>query len=113
MHEMSLAESILQIVEDTARSSAADQVRAVRLEIGALSHVERDALRFCFDAVTRGTVADGARLEIDATPGRAWCMPCSESVELARLGDACPRCGSYQLQVTQGEEMRVKDIEVA
>jgi hydrogenase nickel incorporation protein HypA/HybF len=40
-------------------------------------------------------------------------MPCSESVELSRLGDACPRCGSYQLQVTQGEEMRVKDIEVA
>ena len=66
MHEMSLAESILQIVEETARSSAADQVRAVRLEIGTLSHVERDALRFCFDAVTRGTLADGARLEIDS-----------------------------------------------
>ena len=113
MHEMSLAESILQIVEDTARSSAADQVRAVRLEIGVLSQVEPDALRFCFDAVTRGTLADGARLEIEATPGRAWCMPCGESTALSRLGDACPRCGSYQLQVTQGDEMRVKDIEVA
>lgn len=113
MHEMSLAEGILQIVADAARASAASRVQAVRLEIGALSHVERDALRFCFDAVTRDSLADGARLEILETPGRAWCMPCGESVELHRLGDACPRCGSYQLQVTQGEEMRVKDIEIA
>jgi hydrogenase nickel incorporation protein HypA/HybF len=113
MHEMSLAEGILQIVEDTARANASAQVRAVVLEIGRLSHVEEQALRFCFDAVTRGSVADGARLDVLATPGRAWCMPCGESVALERLGDACPLCGSYQLQVTHGEEMRVKEIEVA
>jgi hydrogenase nickel incorporation protein HypA/HybF len=88
-------------------------VRAVMLELGALSHVEEESLRFCFDAVTRGTVAEGARLDVLATPGRAWCMPCSEEVALARLGDACPRCGSFQLQVTQGEAMKVKEIEVA
>jgi hydrogenase nickel incorporation protein HypA/HybF len=113
MHEMSLAEGVLQIVEDTARANAARQVRAVLLEIGTLSHVEVQALRFCFDAVTRGTVADGARLDVQAVPGRAWCMPCGESVALERLGDACPRCGSYQLQVTAGEEMKVKEVEVA
>lgn len=113
MHEMSLAEGILQIVADAARANAANRVQAVRLELGTLSHVERDALRFCFDAVTRDSVADGARLEILETPGRAWCMPCGASVDLRKLGDACPRCGSYQLQVTQGEEMRVKDIEIA
>lgn len=113
MHEMSLAEGVLQIVEDTARAHAARQVRSVLLEIGALSHVELQSLHFCFDAVTRGTVADGARLEVQAVPGRAWCMPCGQSVPLARLGDACPHCGSYQLQVTAGEEMRIREIEVA
>jgi hydrogenase nickel incorporation protein HypA/HybF len=113
MHEMALAEGILQIVEDTARTNAARQVRAVLLELGALSHVEEQALRFCFEAVTRGTVADGARLDVLATPGRAWCLPCGESVPLARLGEPCPHCGSFQLQVTQGEEMKVKEIEVA
>ena len=82
------------------------------LEIGALSHVEESALRFCFDAVTRGTVAEGARVDVIATAGRAWCMPCGASVPLGRLGEACPQCGSYQLQVTQGEEMKVKEIEV-
>lgn len=113
MHEMSLAEGIVQIVEDTARAHDAQAVRAVWLELGALSHVELESLRFSWDVVRRGTVAADARLEVVATPGRAWCMPCGDTVALARLGDACPRCGSHQLQVTQGEEMRVKEIEIA
>jgi hydrogenase nickel incorporation protein HypA/HybF len=110
---MSLAEGIVQIVETTAKANNASAVRAVWLELGVLSHVEHDALRFSFDVVKRGTVADNARLEIQTTPGRAWCMPCGDTVDLARLGDPCPRCGSHQLQVTQGEEMRVKEIEIA
>jgi hydrogenase nickel incorporation protein HypA/HybF len=113
VHEMALAESMLQIVEDAARKNGATRVTAVRLELGALSHVEREALHFCFDAVTKGGVANGARLEIDSTPGAAWCMPCSERVPLAQLGDPCPRCGGWQLTVVAGEEMRVKDIEIA
>jgi hydrogenase nickel incorporation protein HypA/HybF len=85
----------------------------VRLELGALSHVECEALAFCFDAVTRGGVAAGARLDIAVTPGAAWCMPCGARVPLGRLGDPCPACGSFQLQVVAGEEMRVTEIEVA
>jgi hydrogenase nickel incorporation protein HypA/HybF len=113
MHEMALAEGMLEIVEDTARRNGGAKVRAVWLEIGALSHVAPDALRFCFDAMTRGSLADSARLEIITTPGLEWCMPCAETVPLAQLGEACPRCGSYQLTVTKGDEMRVKEIEIA
>lgn len=113
MHEMALAESIVEIVKDTARRNAARCVRTVWLELGALSHVAPDALRFCFDAVTHGSVAEGATLEILTVPGRAWCMPCSVEVTLGQLGDACPQCGSYQLQVTAGEDMRLKEIAVA
>lgn len=112
MHEMALAESTLEIVVATARRSGAERVTAVRLEIGVLSQVEPEALRFCFDAVTRGSLAERARLEIVATPGAAWCMPCGETVALAALGQPCPHCGSYQLTVVQGEAMRVKDIEI-
>ncbi len=112
MHEMALATSVLQIVEDTARRHGAERVSAVRLEIGGLSHVESEALRFSFDVVTRDSLADGARLEIVVTAGTAWCMRCSGSVALERLGDPCPCFGSYQLQVTGGDEMRVKDIEI-
>jgi hydrogenase nickel incorporation protein HypA/HybF len=112
MHEMALAESVMEIVERAASAHAAAAVRAVRLEIGRLSHVEPDALRFAFDVVKRNGVAHGARLEIVPTEGTAWCMRCCDTVALARLGDACPRCGSYQLQVTAGDELRVKDIEI-
>ncbi len=113
MHEMALAESVLAIVEEAARQHAAARVTSVRLEIGALSHVAPEALRFCFEAVKRSSIADGAALEIDTTPGRAWCMPCGKGVTLERLGEACPECGGYQLEVTQGEAMRVRDIEIA
>ena len=113
MHEMALAESMLEIVETTARKNGAQRVLSVRLEIGALASVEAEALRFCFDAVTRGSLADRARLEIETTPGAAWCMACADTVPVPALGAPCPHCGGYQLAVSQGDAMRVKDIEVA
>ena len=111
MHEMVLAEEVLQIVDDAAKRQGLRHVSALWLEIGQLSSVEPDAMRFCFDAVARDSVADGARLEIIATAGSAWCMDCLEKIALARLGDACPRCGGYRLRVTGGTEMRVKQLE--
>ena len=113
MHELALAESVLAIVEDAARRHDARRVQAVRVEIGALACVQADALRFCFDAVTRGSVAEKADLEIDACPGEAWCMRCGNTVPVAARGDACPRCGGYQLEVTRGDAMRVLDIVIA
>jgi hydrogenase nickel incorporation protein HypA/HybF len=112
MHEMSLAEGVLQIIEDHARLHAFRRVKAVWLEIGRLASVEVDAIRFCFDAVTRDSIAAGARLEIVDTPGAAWCMKCSQPVPVSTRHDACPRCGSFQLQVTGGTELRVKELEV-
>ena len=112
MHEMSLCESIVGMLQDEARVRGFAHVREVRLEIGELASVEVEALRFGFDIVARGSVADGARLRIERVPGLAWCMPCGERVPLARRGDACPVCGSYQLQVLAGDEMRVRELEV-
>ena len=112
MHEMSLAESVREIVDETARSHSARRVAAVRLEIGRLAQVEIDAMRFAFDVVMRGSLADTARLEIVEIDGTAWCMRCSDPVTIARRGDPCPRCGGWQLQVTGGDRMRVVDIEI-
>jgi hydrogenase nickel incorporation protein HypA/HybF len=110
MHEMSIAESVLGIVEESARREGFRRVKEVRLEIGRLAAVETEALRFCFDAVVRGSVAEGAALEIDETPGTAWCFGCTETVTVVARGDLCPRCGSAQLQVSGGTQMRVKDL---
>lgn len=110
MHEMSLAEGILQIVEDTAARQGFRRVTEVRLEIGALSGVEVEALSFCLDVVFKGSVADGAHVELEHLPGKGYCLGCGETVLVRALYDACPLCGSYQVQATGGSEMRVKDL---
>lgn len=112
MHEMSLAESVREIVEETARANGARRVGMVRLEIGRLAMVESEAMRFAFDVVKRGSLADDALLEIVETDGSAWCMQCSQPVPIAQRGDACPNCDSHQLQVTGGEQFRVLDIQI-
>jgi hydrogenase nickel incorporation protein HypA/HybF len=110
MHEMSLAEGILQIVETAAVKQGFTKVTEVRLEIGALSGVEPDALTFCLDVVFRGSVAEGARVELERLPGQGFCLACGETVAVAALYDACPKCGGYQVQASGGTEMRVKDL---
>ncbi len=112
MHEMSLCESILDIIEQQAREQQFAKVKTVWLEIGALSTVESEAMRFCFDAVMLGSLADQARLEIIDVKGQAWCLQCARSVVIEQRYDSCPHCGSFQLQVTAGEEMRIKELEV-
>ena len=112
MHEMALCEGVLQILVANAKAQGYHQVKRVWLEIGGLSGVETEAMRFGFDVVTKGTLADRARLEIIEIPGEAWCMQCSKTVPVKQRFDACPECGSYQLQVTGGDQMRVKELEV-
>ena len=113
MHEMSLCESVLAILEREAQTQSFQRVKTVWLEIGALSCAAPEAMTFCFRAVTRGTLAENATLEIVRAPGRAWCMDCSESVTVNERYDPCPLCGGYQLQVTGGDELRIKELEVA
>ena len=113
MHEMSICEGIVQVLEAQASAQNYGRVKGVWLEIGQLAGVELDALRFSFDVVSRDTLADGARLEIIELPGEGWCLPCGRTVEVRERYDACPHCGSYQVQVTGGDELRIKELEVA
>jgi len=107
---MALAEGILQVIEDAARSHQLQRVSQVRLEVGRLAGVELEALRFCFDVVIKDSVADGAALEILSPPGQGWCLHCSQTVEIGALFDSCPRCGGYQVQATGGTDLRVVDL---
>jgi len=109
---MALTESILRILETEAERQGFSRVQAVRLEVGALSHADPESLRFCFDAVTRGSLAEGARLDILRPAGKGWCLPCGAEITVARRFDPCPHCGGHQIQVTEGDDMRIKDLEV-
>ncbi len=112
MHEMSLAEGVLQLISESAQSNGFSQVKTVWLEIGALAGVEAEAMRFCFDAVVKGTLVEGATLEIVETEGQGWCMACSKTVPLQQRYDPCPLCDGYQVEPTGGLELRVKELEV-
>jgi hydrogenase nickel incorporation protein HypA/HybF len=112
MHEMSLCEGILQIIESEAEKQNFSKVKRVILEVGALSGVEISALEFAFDVVMKGSVAEQATLEIIEQEATAWCMKCAETVTIKQRYDACPQCDSYQLQVSSGDEMRIKELEV-
>lgn len=112
MHEMSIAEGIVQLLEDHARSQHFSRVKQIWLSIGELAGIELSALRFSLDVVTRDTLADGAIIHIDTVPGSGWCLACSQSVAIHARFDACPLCGKHQVQVSSGDEMRVAELEV-
>ncbi len=112
MHELSLAENILQIIEDAAHQQNFTCVKTVWLEIGQLACVEQESLRFYFKIVSNDSVAQQAKLEIITLAGQAWCDQCQLEVTLASLHDSCPNCDQYGLKITGGDTMQIKELEV-
>ncbi len=112
MHELTLAERAIGIVETAARRAEARRVTRIRLAVGALAHVDADSLQYCCEVVSRGTLAEGAQIVIERLPGRAWCRPCNANVVLERIADACPLCAGHELDITDGDQLQVLDVDV-
>ncbi len=112
MHEMSLVEGVRQLIEDAAGREGFSRVRSLRVEIGQLSGVEREAFEFCFELAMQESIAAGARLDIVATPGRGRCLQCGREGVLAQVYDPCEHCDAYPLEIIDGTAMRVIDLEV-
>lgn len=113
MHEASLAGGVLQLVEDAAQREGFSRLVSLRLEAGELAGVDVRALRFALASLAPGTVLAGADIQIETPPGQAWCLACAQTVPITQRGDACPQCGSFQLQPTGGQELRVLDMMVS
>ncbi|KEY59092.1 hydrogenase maturation nickel metallochaperone HypA [Serratia sp. DD3] len=112
MHEISLCLSTMELIEQQARQHGAKRVTAVWLEIGALSCIEEQALRFSFASASRYTLAEGCHLRLSYQPAQAWCWDCSASVYIEQHDAGCPQCGGHTLRVESGESLRLKQIEV-
>ncbi|WP_421849483.1 hydrogenase maturation nickel metallochaperone HypA [Oricola sp.] len=113
MHEMAMCRNILEIIEEQAAAQGFAKVKRISLEIGPLAGVEVEALKFGFDVVTRGSLADGATIDIIRPEARARCLDCGADMVIQQRYDPCPRCGSHRLQIASGDELRVKELEVA
>ncbi len=111
MHELSIAQSILEIVRQHLPEG--ERVREVQLQVGQLAGVVPESLEFCFEVVAAGTAIEGARLVIQRDPVRASCRECSQEFAVEQSAFVCPACGSGNLQVTSGTELRVIQIELA
>ena len=112
MHELSLTQSVVELCAARAAEQGNDaRVTHVTLEVGVLAAVMPDAMRFCFEICAKGTALEGAELEIIEIPGRARCLDCAGEVAVTQLFDTC-RCGSANLILISGEELKVKQMEV-
>jgi hydrogenase nickel incorporation protein HypA/HybF len=109
MHELGLIQEVLAIVSEESHGA---RVRRIVLEVGAFTAVLPEALRFAFELAREGTVAEGAELEIVETRGRGRCRGCGEEFDL-ELGLARCRCGGTDVEVRSGDELKVREMEIA
>ena len=111
MHELSIAQSILSIAENAAPQNNA-AVTSVGLQIGELSGVEIESLKFALSVIKENTVLEKADLDIEIIKGEAQCTDCKNVFPMHYFGSCCPQCGSYFVKVLKGREMKVLNIVV-
>ncbi len=112
MHESSLTEDLFSHTMQHAQEANAKRVTRVRVIIGALSDATPESIRFYFDSMAAGTIAEGAALEFDRAPGKAHCTACGRDVTINELFDTCPRCGAFALKVIGGSGVYLDRLEV-
>ncbi len=113
MHEMAIVQSIVSILEDQARMHGATRILVVNLEFGVLTAVVPSAIQFAFDIVSKGSLAEGAQVNITIIPVKAICQECHWEITMADYDPFCPKCGSAALLILEGrDEMRVASMEI-
>ena len=110
MHEGSVMRNLLDIVEATAEKEGAERINVIHLRIGEMSGINFDSLEFAFGILSRGSRAEGGRLEYDCIPLRGRCSECSHEFGPEDLVFRCPQCGSARIEILAGREMEVDYI---
>ncbi len=113
MHELSLTQSVMDIIEDYARRHRFAKVNTVKLSFGKLSSIEPKALEFAFAVLSKETRAERARLEFDILPVVIYCMSCGKDIEVDSYTATCPRCQGEEVLLTGGtEELKLVELDV-
>lgn len=110
MHELSIAQSIIDIAEDYTKKNNASKVNEIEIEVGDLSGVVIEALEFAMDSATKKTMLENAKVNIIAIPGLAECKDCQHEYPVNQLYETCPKCNSYVAEIKSGKELRVKSL---
>ena len=112
MHELSIANTILNIVINEKMIKNLPEINTIGLKIGALSGILPDALEFSFDAIKKDTPLANTQLEITEIPVSGICGSCNTKFQVSDLIFACPECHSTSIKVDQGQEMDIDYLEI-
>jgi hydrogenase nickel incorporation protein HypA/HybF len=112
MHELSVAQSIISIAENAAPKTSNTSITSIHLQIGELSGIELEPLRFAFSVIKKDTLLENAELDIELIRGEAQCPQCKTEFKMHYYGASCPNCGNYFIHVTKGREMKVVNLVV-
>ena len=112
MHELSLAEALIDQLTDVVRREGASKITNIQLEIGEMSGVEREPFEFAFPIAADGSPAENAALDIQEVPVRITCGDCGKDSHPEYPMIVCTKCGSMAVEVTDGKEFKVKSVEV-
>jgi hydrogenase nickel incorporation protein HypA/HybF len=112
MHELTIAQNILEIVQQSVPEEKAQWVRWIRMRVGPLSGIVADSLEFCFEAITNGTNMRNARLAIEHAPMTFRCKNCRNEFQTDDLAFLCPACQSSDLELISGKELEILEIEL-
>ncbi len=113
MHELAVAQSIVEAVETQAAGHNATRVKSVRLRIGEASGVVVDSLTFCFEMLASlDPVLTGAQLLIDVVPHRARCRPCAKEFAVTNFIAQCPTCEEWSNEIISGTELQLLEMEI-
>lgn len=112
MHELSVAMNIIEIASDQAKINNLSVIDEIEIEIGRLSGVEIEALKFVMEIATKETILENSRTIFTLIPGLARCMICSTEFLINDFSEQCPECKQYNFHIIQGQELRVKSLNV-
>ena len=112
MHEMSIAQSIIDIVNDTLKENEKELLREIVVDIGELVAVVPDSLQFCYETIVNGTIYEKAELTINIIPLKINCNSCKVESKIEKYSFICPECDSTNINVISGEELNIRYLEV-
>lgn len=112
MHEFSIALNIVEIAEETAKANNAKSVNEVEIDVGDLSGVIYEALEFAMQSAVKGTLLENSSIRLNRIKALAKCNNCNNDFEPGDLPAACSNCGSFDISIVRGKEMRVKSINI-
>ncbi len=112
MHEFSIVQSLMELIEEQVKIHKAKRVTRVELLVGVLSGVEPHLLQLAIDTFKEGTFADKAELLIEVEKLKIYCLDCMEEFEKEELNALCPRCGKPNTEIRGGRELLLKSLEL-